>query len=82
MTIIPAVTIPLKRSPYKTNLSIILSASRFIAQVEQPRELGSIMLPQSRQGIRFISSAFMQFLRALLRIATYAIINGSRFIVA
>ena len=65
-------TITASMNPLKTNLSIILSASRFIAHVGQPREFGSIMLPQSRQGIRFISSACSC---ALLRIATYAIIN-------
>ena len=48
-------------SPAKTTLSIIRSASRFLAQVEQPRELGSIGLPQSRQGMRFIKLPFQNW---------------------
>lgn len=36
---------------HKTTRSTILSAFRFNAQVLQPRPLGSIMVPQSRQGI-------------------------------
>jgi hypothetical protein len=79
---IAVATITASMSPPKTNLSIILSASRFIAHVGQPRELGSIMLPQSRQGISFIRSTSMLVPRALLKTKTYAIINRSRFIVA
>jgi len=50
-----AATITNSTTPHKAILSIILSASRFLAQAVQPRECGSIILPQSRQGRRFMA---------------------------